>query len=97
MTDYNAQTEIYCNNGCGKKSAMADIKPLVEVVQHKSHVERYYFNCPFCGEKYICFYSDNQVKAWQGVMAATKDAHLKKKLALRIKDRMQRLKDTYGG
>ena len=42
MADYNAQTEIYCNNGCGKKFAMANIKLLVEVVQHKSHVERNY-------------------------------------------------------
>ena len=58
MADYNAQTEIYCNNGCGKKFAMADIKPLVEVVQHKSHVERYYFNCPFCGEKYMLVFEN---------------------------------------
>ena len=60
MADYNAQTEIYCNNGCGKKFAMADIKPLVEVVQHKSHVERYYFNCPFCGENFSAYASAKQ-------------------------------------
>ena len=95
-TKFEKNSKGYCNNGCGKEFALAEIKIQSKVVAHKGHVEQYYFNCPHCGEKYICFYSDNQVKAWQGVMHATKDEHLKKKLRIRINDRMQRLKDKFG-
>ena len=68
----------------------------IEIVQHKGHVERYYFVCPHCNKKYVCFYSDNQTKIWQSVKAVTKDEFLKKRLGLKIQDRMNKLKELYG-
>lgn len=89
--------KVKCNKGCWRSFDLLKIKPLVEVVAEEKRIERYYFKCPHCGVKYVCFYSDDIIRAWQKDLENTKEVQLREKIFLNIKARMDMLKQKYGG
>lgn len=88
--------KVICNE-CKKEWSKEELKPHIENVSEKGNVRRYYLQCPYCKTKYICFYDDAKIESWQNLKAVTYDARLQHKLQLQIIDRMQMLKNKYGG
>ncbi|MBN3405726.1 hypothetical protein CF088_10580 [Clostridium botulinum] len=53
--------ETYCDKGCKKKFEIKEFKER----KLKDGVIETYFKCPKCGEKYICFYTDKEIRLLQ--------------------------------
>ncbi|ABS42177.1 hypothetical protein [Clostridium botulinum] len=53
--------ETYCDKGCKKKFEIKEFKER----KLKDGVIETYFKCPKCGKKYICFYTDKEIRLLQ--------------------------------
>lgn len=72
-----------------------EIKPKYEKVHSENNAIRYYFTCPCCNKKYICFYTDDKIEALLKEKAKINDIEQQEKLQQKIVKRMEELKEIY--
>ncbi|EDS77315.1 transglycosylase [Clostridium botulinum C str. Eklund] len=52
---------VICDDGCKEEFELTDLKEL----NHDNDIVEVYFNCPNCGKKYICCYTDKSIRLKQ--------------------------------
>lgn len=82
-----------CNKGCGKTFMVKDLN----TKYISSDIEKTYFNCPHCGEEYICLYTDENIRKMQKkqekfIYSGNKE--MTKLLTIKIRQEMDKLKAT---
>lgn len=80
-----------CNEGCNKQFEVKEFKER----KLKGGVREIYFKCTHCNKKYICFYTDREIRKLQTDLrnkrSNTKREEIEQ-LQQRIKEKMDKLK-----
>lgn len=80
--------KVTCNEGCRQEFQITDLK-LEGVEKLPGNVERYYIECPNCGQEYTSYFLDDRMKIIQREIR-----YLQKKPTLKIKQKNKMAKLT---
>lgn len=58
------QIPVSCDE-CQNQFSISELKTESINVDHHAIVERTYFTCPSCGQKYTCYYTDEHIRIKQ--------------------------------
>lgn len=81
-------TKVICNDGCQQEFNITELKT-EGVDKLPGSIERYYIECPNCGQEYTSYYLDDDMKEMQ---AEIKRLLRKPSLKIKQKNRADKLK-----
>ena len=79
-----------CNLGCNKIFE----NPIFKEAKVKDDIREVYLKCPHCGRKYVCFYTDREIRKLQALQRKTKDQREFNKLKDKVTIKMNKLKEN---
>lgn len=81
--------KVICNEGCNKEFYNPEFKEKTI----KNDIREVYFKCPYCERKYICFYTNREIRKLQALQRETRDIKKFEMLKNEVTNKMNSLKE----